>query len=503
MAVYDLTKEDLVLRTYFTDPVVSAKMMPLLDKSLYANQDNQAVVTVIRKFIKKFGRKPSSQELVTALENTGRAEEIRQRIMFICNTAMPEIKSDYAIHMVETFYQERSVELLLRQQAASLHDNNMEGIRDLIPTFKEKLNFSLHLNLGLDLIDDIDEAKRRLKASTDSIQSGIAEINMYTAQSKEGASSGGYPRKTLTLFVGQPNVGKSMILCSEAAHAFRNGKNVLYVSLELAEEYVWRRIASNLTGVEQYEVSDLSTEECQNLIYSSKNPDVDKLGVLKVKRLKTTATPYEIENLLDTFETSVGAPVDMLVIDYIGIMKPSRTGAVSEQSQYLDGQAKAEQIRELCIDRNMVGLSAIQFNRSGYSNLNAGLESVSGSAGYSETADLMITITKDTVLADLGMFANWIKKNRFGPNEVGFKTKTDFSTMRWYTASEDDLNAESTARAEFEAVQASLSTSYQGGGGGMNRPRQPKTLTAANLTITGKVQTPSAGTEPVTASSLM
>jgi hypothetical protein len=214
----------------------------------------------------------------------------------------------------------------------------------------------------------------------------------------------------------------------------------LYISLELSEEYVWRRLAANLTGVPQYEVADLSVEECRKLIENTKIPGVERLGRLKVIRMKTTTTPAEIEARIDQFYSIYKKNPDVLVVDYIGIMKPNRSGRTLE-SMYLDGQEKAEQIREMCIDRNMVGISAVQFNRTGYSRLDAGLESVSGSSGFAETADIMITITRDDLLKKQNMYANFVKKNRFGENEVMFYTKYDYNTMRWYDATQDDIAA--------------------------------------------------------------
>jgi hypothetical protein len=252
----------------------------------------------------------------------------------------------------------------------------------------------------------------------------------------------------------------------------------MYISLELSEEYLWRRMAANLTGIDQYEVTELSTEDCKAKIEAARLSSVEKMGRLKIKRMKTTTTPYEIDALLDEYETEVGAPADMLVIDYIGIMKPNQRPGMIE-NMYKDGQAKAEQIREICIERNMVGLSAIQFGRSGYSSLDAGLESVRESSGYNETADLMITITIDHILKGLNMYYHMIKKNRFGENEVPFYTKRDYGTMLWYPATEEDVQEEHRAREEFEVVQNSAGAMFGGntvGSGKMNRakPVAPK-----------------------------
>ena len=469
MAVYNLTREDLVVRTYLTDQSLSPKMMPFLDDRLYTDDTNKVIISIIRKFIRKYNRRPSAQELIIGLGNSGISEEARQRLIAVCNAEVPYMKQDFVVNQLENYYQERMAEDVLRKSATAIYENNLDAVRELLPVLKEKLNFSMHLSLGLNLREDIEEAQRRLKEMSHPIRSAISKVNFHTAQNKLDPYSGGYPRKTLTLYVGQPNVGKSLIMGSESCNMIRYGYDVLYISLELAEEYVWRRLAANLTGVSQYEVCDLSVDECRELIDKTKVDGVERLGTLVVKRMKTTTTPEEIESMVDEFYNQYKKMPDVLVVDYIGIMKPNRSHR-SMESMYLDGQEKAEQIRELCIERNMVGISAVQFNRSGYSRLDAGLESVSGSSGFSETADIMITITRDDVLKKLNMYANFIKKNRFGENEVQFYTKYDFDTMRWYDASDDDIVAEAELRAQNEVYTTAQQPGNGMGYGGVNRP---------------------------------
>jgi KaiC/GvpD/RAD55 family RecA-like ATPase len=488
-AVYDLTREDIVLRTYLMDLSIAPKMISFLDDKLYSDATNKAIVGIIRKFIRKYNRRPQAQELIVGLGNSGVSEQARQKLLAICNAEVPFMKQDYVVSLLEKVYQEKATENVLRDAATALYDNDTETIRELLPVLRDRLNFSLHIGLGLDLVDDIEEAQRRLKEMSHPIRSAIGAINQYTAQVKTDPNSGGYPRKTMTLYVGQPNVGKSLVMGSEACNFIRYGYDVLYISLELSEEYVWRRLAANLTGVAQYDVADLSVDECRQLIENTKIPGVEKLGRLKVIRMKTTTTPTEIEARLDQFYSIYKKNPDVLIVDYIGIMKPNHSRRTME-SMYLDGQEKAEQIRELCIDRNMVGISAVQFNRSGYSRLDAGLESVSGSAGFAETADIMITITRDDILKKLNMYANYVKKNRFGENEVMFYTKYDFNTMRWFSPTAEDEREyhEAVANAEIAAMASQNTVAFGNGGGGNRTVRQkPDAKAQSNLVTAGGI----------------
>ena len=208
----------MVIRTFFSDKILSQKMMPYLDPTLYEDKTNQQVVSIVNKFIRKHHRSPEAQELVLCLDNTGFADEARNRIMELCNAKIATPKQDFLVQMLEKFYQEKASTNILKQSAVHIFENNIEAVRDLLPALRNKLNFSLHMSLGLDLVDDIDEAKRRLKEISKPIPSGITDINVFTAQRKDDPTTGGYPKKTLCLYVGQPNVGKTLVLCSESCY---------------------------------------------------------------------------------------------------------------------------------------------------------------------------------------------------------------------------------------------------------------------------------------------
>ena len=353
--VIQLSKEDLVLRTYFNDNVIGPKLRAYMNPKMFVDPVNQALTKVIGKFEKKYSRSPTAQELILGMGSTGFSEQLVQKLGYICNTPMVGVRQEYLIDLIEGHFRERMTENILISAAENVHDRHVDGINNLIPKLKEAVNFSLHTNLGLNVYNDIGAALALLKERKECIPSSINEIRAKTGTVEKDGSirGGGYYRKTLTLFVGQPNVGKTLVLCSESCYAVRAGYNVMYISLELSEEYLWRRMAANLTGIDQYEVTELSTEECKAKIEAARLSSVEKMGRLKIKRMKTTTTPYEIDALLDEYETEVGAPADMLVIDYIGIMKPNQRPGMIE-NMYKDGQAKAEQIREIWYEVGIV-----------------------------------------------------------------------------------------------------------------------------------------------------
>ena len=465
----------MVLRTFFNDGVLGPKLRPYMDTKLFADPVNQGLIKVINKFDKKYKRPPTAQELLIGMGTTGFSEQLVNELSYICNTPIVGIRSEYMIDLLEGYFRERMTENVLIHASENVHDKHVDGINNLIPQLKEAVNFSLHTNLGLNLYNDIGTALALLKERKECIPSAINEVRTKTGQVQADGSmiGGGYYRKTLTLYVGQPNVGKSLILGNEAVFAYMWGYNVLYISLELAEDYLWQRLAANICDVEMPQILEMTEDECRAKIDEKlrANKADGVFGNFQVKRLKTTTTPADIEMYIDQFEDTFGK-LDFLVIDYIGIMKPGLS-ASEQRSMYLDGVAKAEQIRDMLIERNIAGLSAVQFNRMGYNNLEASIESVEGSSGYAETCDVMISITSDSVLRECGMFFHKFLKNRFGRNNDTFQTRCDYKKMKWFDATQEELAKYNELRMDQEVLMANQN--QQGGRGGGRRQQQQNT----------------------------
>ena len=286
--VIQLSKEDLVLRTYFNDNVIGPKLRAYMNPKMFVDPVNQALTKVIGKFEKKYKRSPTAQELILGMGSTGFSEQLVQKLGYICNTPMENV-----------------------------HDRHVDGINNLIPKLKEAVNFSLHTNLGLNVYNDIGAALALLKERKECIPSSINEIRAKTGTVEKDGSirGGGYYRKTLTLFVGQPNVGKSLILGNEAEFAYSYGYNVLYISLELAEDYLWQRLAANLCDVAMPDILQMTEEECRAKIDATlrANQGDGVHGNFQIKRLKTTTTPADIEMYVDQFEATFGK-LDLLVM---------------------------------------------------------------------------------------------------------------------------------------------------------------------------------------------
>lgn len=431
--VYDITNEDLVIRKFFEDTTLQSRIAPHFSQDVFKNADNKKICEWILRFNKKYNRYPGAQELVTALPDCTQRTKLRN----ICNRDLQPMDQNYVIDQIETFFQVQQTTNILTNAAESIHERDFSNINSLIKDLQNAVNFSLHTDSALDVVNDIPEALRRLNETMRAIPSALEDLRAFTSN---GTGYGGHYRKALTIFLGMPNVGKSIILCNEAAFAFQRGYNVMYITLEMAEEMIWERIASNITDIPMDKIRVSNADDLKHLLTTVPDSDVHSVGNLVVKALPTTATVTEIENEIIEVKRTKGFDIDMLVVDYIGIMKPAkRTNSIGTHTLYTMGKEIAEQLRDMAKAREIAVVTASQLNRDGYGSKEASMENVAGSAGLNDTADLMVTITQDPLLKQYQLFYHMILKNRFGPNMINSMSKCDYSHMRVRSASNNDI----------------------------------------------------------------
>ena len=433
--VLDLSREDLVLRKFFEDSVIQTRIASHLDPELFSDEDDSRICDFINRFKKKFNKYPSAQELITALPQGTRE---RTKLIFINNASIPTLDREFTIKMIESFFKERQTEKVLTNAAEFIHDGKVDNIADLVKELHDAVNFSLNLDIGLNLSDDAQEALDRLNVSLRAIPSALELIRQSTSP-KDGY--GGHYRKSLSVYYGMPNVGKSILLCNDAAYAYQAGYNVLYVTMEMSEELIWERISSNITDIELGTIRGKTAEEIQELLAQNKIEGADTAGNLYVKAMPTTATVVDIENEITEIKRTKGIDIDLLVVDYIGIMKAAKKeGSFKDHTLYTLIKEVAEQLRDLGKSKNIAVVTASQLKRDGYENKEASMKDVAGSVGLNDTADFVITITQDPLLKSCGLFAHMVLKNRFGPNSIPGLSKVDYLHMRVRSATSDEVN---------------------------------------------------------------
>lgn len=457
--VQDISREDVVIKRIFEDFSIQNRIIPHLNSDLFENPLNRAVCKIILQYHNKYSKFPSIQELIVAMPHCAERNKILELAEFNLESIDQELRKD----LVEGFFREAKTKQILTDAAEAIHERNFSNIKELIQDLQESVNFSLDIDIGLDVVEDVDEALRRLNETMKAIPSALGDLRYHTASP---SSVGGHYRKALTIFLGMPNVGKSIILCNEASYAYQEGYNVLYITLELAEELIWERIVSNVTDIDMKNIRITKSTNIEELLRSNKGPGASECGEIIVKSMPTTTTVVEIENVIKEIKRSKGIDLDMLVVDYIGIMKPTkRANSIQQHSLYTMGKEVAEQLRDLGKRNEIAIVTASQLNRDGYDTTDSSMKQTAGSAGLNDTADLMVTITQDTDLKQNAMFAHMILKNRFGPNMIPFFSQCDYTHMRVRTA-------DSTKVKEYNERRSNVDVSIDGYNG--NAPTSAK-----------------------------
>jgi replicative DNA helicase len=430
----NITREELILRRIFDDSVIQNKVLSSLNPELFDDIANQSITKAILIAYKKFGKFPQARDLNVILPDNSLE---KNRLLKIINYDVDAIDKEVAVDVVETFFKEKKTEKILIDAAEAINQRNFKNISAMISELEKAVTFSLHLNTGLDLVKDTKEALRRLNETHKPIPSAISDIRAWTSGD---STTGGWYRAALSVFQGMPNVGKTILLCNEAAYAYQCGYNVLYVSLEMAEELIWERLAVNVTDIPIYSIRKESNGDIEKLLKQNKEKHARKCGNIKVRQLPSTTTPLEVENVMNEVKISEGYNIDILFVDYLGEMKPAkRSSTIQASSLYSQGKEVAEQLRDLAVKYEMPVVTASQVNREGYNNILMNMKNTAESAGVNNTADLMITITQDPYLEKYGLFLHTIIKNRFGPKMQAFVSQCDYQHMRVRSATGEQV----------------------------------------------------------------
>lgn len=450
MVVADINNEDYVLRSFFEEESVRLKILDKMTEDNFENPNNKKIVNLVNRFRRRHNRIPSAQEIVTGLnENPGYCDEAKEQLIKILQP-MGYVDKAYQKNLIENYFQFTVSQRLLEEYALMMHNKDSESLRGIVPKLKDALNFKLNIDMGLHYIRDTGTAMGRLKNNATFIPSKLAMIRLYTSQSPEARGScGGYVRRGLSVVGATSGGGKSMFMVNEAAFAATMGYNVVYISLELDEEKIWERVATCLLDIDRYEILSHTEDEMKVKMSNTKDENAEAAGNLFIKWMPTRVTHMgDIEGYINELENAENIKIDMLVIDYLGILgaipgSVPKNARTDEKIKYI-----AEQVRNFCVIRNMAGFTGTQFNRSGYRNKDIGLDNVAESMGLGDTADLFYAIIHDPQMKAYGAVMNTIIKNRNGPGDVMFFTAVNWAHMRITDVTEEQFQELSRLNVE-------------------------------------------------------
>lgn len=421
--------ENILVYQSLTNTSYLADIIEYIKLDYFNNNDIRAVFKVIKEYYKQYHKAPNASELVQYLVSDEQKEAFK-KVIQTSKTLDKNISYDEIIINTERFLGERAVYTTMMDIAGDF--KNLD-ISNVYQRFHDACNIRLYKDLGLDFYRDVDKLVDYLGKPNPTISTGFTWLDQKLG--------GGYLEegKALYIFVGQPNVGKSIFLGNAATTIASQGKNVLLVSLEMSEMMYATRLASKLTKIPIAELRNRK-DEIKHILEGKER------GKIIIKEFPpSTLSPEQLENYYKTVVDS-GIKIDVMVLDYINLLR----GKASAQS-YEKIKEIAEQVRAIAVKHGISVLSATQKNRQGVNNTESDMTTVSESMGLPATADAMFDISQTEEDKELGIVRLGMMKNRFGPNFGKVALRVDWNTLDIYEDS--SVNAVESTLETYSALE--------------------------------------------------
>ena len=406
------------------------RVIPFIKKEYYAGE-HAIVFELIVKFVGAHNKLPTGKILDLELQKLSLPHEQLNSAAVLINElkTKSDIDTDYLINETEKWCKEKAVYNAI-MESIQIIDGKTEKSDGAIPEIlSEALGTSFDQAIGHDYIDNSEDRYDFYNRKEDKIPFDLDYMNKIT--------KGGLPNKTLNIALAGTGVGKSLFMCHCAASNLQLSKNVLYITMEMAEERIAERIDANLMD---YPIQSLST--LPKNVYTTKIEKIAKasVGKLIVKEYPTGAAHTgHFRALLNELKLKKNFKPDIIYIDYLNICSSARMrGLGGSINSYSYIKAIAEELRGLAVEFNVPIVSATQTTRSGFGNTDVGLEDTSESFGLPATADLMFALISTEELDDLGQIMVKQLKNRYNDltKYKRFVIGIDRSRMKLYDVEE-------------------------------------------------------------------
>ena len=407
------------------------RVIPYIKKE-YFDGSHRTVFDLIVSFVNTHNKLPTAKVLDLELKKVSAHEEILNQASRLIEEIQEksDVDTDYLIKESENWCRERAVYNAIMESIQIIDKKDTKRSEGAIPEIlSDALGVSFDQAIGHDYIDNSDQRFDFYNLKEDRIPFDLDYFNKIT--------KGGLPNKTLNIALAGTGVGKSLFMCHCAASVLEQGKNVLYITMEMAEERSAERIDANLMNHPIETLSSLPKK-----VFNDKIGKIARggIGKLIVKEYPTgSAHTGHFRALLNELKLKKNFNPDIIYVDYLNICASSRMrGMGGSINSYTYIKAIAEELRGLAVEFNVPIVSATQTTRSGFSNTDVGLEDTSESFGLPATADLMFALISTEELEELGQLLVKQLKNRYNdPTKYRrFVVGVDRSRMKLYDVEE-------------------------------------------------------------------
>jgi len=429
--------EKVILRNLVYNEEYLRKVLPFIEPDYFNDRNERVVFEHITKYAAEYNSLITKEVLQIEIEDRRDITQDEVKNIFGTINELEDIECDFEwlSDTTEKWCRDRAIYLALMESIKIADGQDDKKNRDAIPTIlSDALSVSFNRNVGHDYLEDYEERYELYNKKESRIQFDLEYFNKIT--------KGGLPNKTLNIALAGTGVGKSLFMCHHASSVLLEGKNVLYITLEMAEEKIAERIDANLLNVNIQEIVDLPKP-----IFEGKVTNLAKKtqGSLIIKEYPTaSAHSGHFKALLNELALKKSFKPDIIFIDYLNICASSRYRAGSNVNSYSYIKAIAEELRGLAVEANVPIVSATQTTRSGYGSSDVDLTDTSESFGLPATADLMFALISTEELEGLGQIMVKQLKNRYNDPTYNrrFVIGVDRTKMRLYDCeqqAQDDL----------------------------------------------------------------
>jgi len=419
--------EILILRNLLYNEDYLRKVIPFLKGDYFEDFKQKIIFEEISSFVTEYNQVATKEILCIEIEKRSDINDTSFKEVTDLVSSLEDEPSDFEwlVDSTEKWCRDRAIYLALMESIQLADGKGEQKGRDAIPSIlSEALAVSFDNHIGHDYLQDYEERFESYHRKEDKIEFDLEYFNKIT--------KGGLPNKTLNIALAGTGVGKSLFMCHVASSALLQNKNVLYITLEMAEEKIAERIDANLLNIPIQDITDLPKPMFESKVT---NLSQKTQGTLIIKEYPTaSAHSGHFRALLNELALKKSFKPDIIFIDYLNICASSRYRANSNVNSYSYIKAIAEELRGLAVEANVPIVSATQTTRSGYGSSDVDLTDTSESFGLPATADLMFALISTEDLEALNQIMVKQLKNRYNDPTVfkRFVVGIDRAKMRLY-----------------------------------------------------------------------
>ena len=419
--------ERTALRNLVFNEEYTRRVIPFIRKEYFEDRAERTIFEEIQKFVTEYNKNPTRETLEIDLQKRKDLNETEyNRIVDIIKSLNPqEVDLDWLINTTEKFCKDRAIHNAVLDGIHIIEGKDNRRSPESIPDIlSDALSVSFDNSVGHDYLEDIDSRFDFYHTKEEKIPFDIDFFNKIT--------KGGLPPKTLNVALAGTGVGKTLFMCHLASHILSMNKNVLYITMEMAEERIAERIDANLINVTMEDLQSLNRKMFTDKVTKISSKTTGKLIIKEYPTASAHAGHFR--TLINELALKKTFKPDIVFIDYINICASSRFKPGANVNSYTYIKSIAEELRGLAVECNFPIFTATQTTRTGFVSTDVGLEDTSESFGLPATADLMLALISTEELEEAGQMMIKQLKNRYNDPTINrkFVIGVDRARMKLY-----------------------------------------------------------------------